>query len=93
MTSVGTSPETHRCIGYARRRRGRGGRIIFDRALAEQPSDFWDRVLDASVPEDCVTRTTKTESQHSLHSTDKTESDTTSYAPPTFHDFIDENKW
>lgn len=81
LLSVDVGPETTRCIGYARRRKGRGGRVIFDRAYPEQRTDFWDRVFDAGVHTNSELEEKKTLEVNSF--------------PPenTFQDYVEKSKW
>lgn len=81
LLSVDAGPETVRCIGYSRRRRGRGGRIIFDRAFAEQRADFWDRVVDADLP---------TDTDATIEQPDNVEN---SSSENTFQEYIKNNRW
>lgn len=46
LTSIGNP---RRCIGFARRRMGRGGRVILDRITTDQ-DDFW-RTMDFTIVE------------------------------------------
>lgn len=97
VTSVDSGPETIRCIGYARCRRGRGGRVVFDRAYPEKRADFWDRVFDASVP----TSSSKVPPSNTDTSIDSNQplntssADTTnsSNSSSTFREYIENNKW
>ncbi|XP_067949506.1 enhancer of polycomb homolog 1-like isoform X2 [Watersipora subatra] len=90
LTSIDCGPESHRCIGYARRRRGRGGRVILDRAYAEQHATFWDKVFEASIPQLSISSRS---TEHLQSSSDTTTLKEGSMDSPTFHDFITDNKW
>lgn len=65
-----------------------------DRAYKEQPSDFWDRVLNAQVPPHSVS---KAELMKRLAATKDIipshDNRSTSHDVPTFHDYISEHKW
>lgn len=98
LTSIDNGPEVRRCIGYARRRRGRGGRIILDRAHPEQRADFWDRVISAPVPPGSASLSEEArkrlEPPNPATTTITYEgTDTTSPEAPTFLDYISESKW
>lgn len=95
LTSIDTGPESRKVMGYARRRRGRGGRVIFDRALSEQRIGFWDQAFEATVPEKSVSQS---EVEKRLQ---KAKDDEFSPIPdltsnpqlPQFRDFVSEQKW
>ena len=95
LTSIYTGPESRRALGYARRRRGRGGRVIFDRAYSEQRTDFWDKVFDASVPNKSVSQS---EVEKRLQKAADNEfipirEPTSDPLQPQFRDFVSEQKW
>lgn len=93
LTSIATGPETRKVLGYARRRRGRGGRVIIDRAFAEQRSDFWDRVFDASVPEKSVSQSEVERRLKAVEDFVPSTEPTSNHQHPTFRDFVSEQKW
>lgn len=60
LTSITDKLNRRRCIGFARRRVGRGGRIILDRASTTTDDEFW-RTLDFTIldnKQSSVSRTT-----------------------------------
>ena len=95
LTTIDTGPESRRALGYARRRRGRGGRVIFDRAYSEQRTDFWDKVFDALVPNKSVSQS---EVEKRLQKAADNEfipitEPTSDPLQPQFRDFVSEQKW
>ncbi|XP_075169202.1 enhancer of Polycomb [Haematobia irritans] len=73
-----------RCIGFARRRMGRGGRVLLDR-VASNFDDFWSQldytILESKTPDSCAVDNTTT--------TNKTNDSTTKPAsPPTVVDLV-----
>ncbi|KAK9875359.1 hypothetical protein WA026_007757 [Henosepilachna vigintioctopunctata] len=50
LTSITGKTSRRRCVGLARRRMGRGGRVILDRASSTADDEFW-RMLDFTITE------------------------------------------
>ncbi|XP_061390283.1 serine-rich adhesin for platelets [Musca vetustissima] len=80
-----------RCIGFARRRMGRGGRILLDR-VASNFDDFWSQ-LDYTILEsktsDCTTASVDTTAATTTTKTNnKKDSSTKPASPPTVVDLV-----
>lgn len=61
--------ERRRCIGFARRRVGRGGRIILDRCSTAEDDEFW-RTLDFTILENKQPEESRTISENVITNSD-----------------------